>query len=354
MKNSLLFALCFWLSSIILNAQTTKPATTTVKKTPVKTTTTTKAPVKTTTKTVVKKPVTTKTVTTTTSQPAPAPVQKVEVAPTPAPAPEPVGPPNTGRVGDGPKSYTNTGAATGGPSTVNNTSKTSKTSVAKVDKQKPAKMNVGERVRSYIGIRGGYNLATGQDLQKALDENSPGSTAKVADLAGYMGGIVLNIGVSKAFSIQPEVLYSQQGAQINDGADYFKAKIDFVNVPLLLKLAFGSPKVKFFINAGPYVGYKLSQKQETSVGGIKSSSTVDFVTDYDSDGMKDNRIDFGGIGGAGLQFNLGGPLLVLEGRYQYGMADPDLYKDGKPASVGDMGHTRVMTGTLGILFPLGR
>ena len=122
----------------------------------------------------------------------------------------------------------------------------------------------------------------------------------------------------------------------------------------MLKLAFGSPKIKFFINAGPYIGYKLSQSSEISFGGVIENEKVEFITEYDAQGQKDNRFDFGGIGGAGLQFNLGGPLLTLEGRYQYGMADPVLFKDGKPNDFPKgYGQHRVMTGTLGLLFPIG-
>jgi Outer membrane protein beta-barrel domain len=169
-----------------------------------------------------------------------------------------------------------------------------------------------------------------------------------------MGGVVINLGLSKVFSIQPEFIYSQQGLKIENGTDKIIGKYDIVNVPLLLKLAFGSPKVKFFINAGPYIGYKLNQSIDINWLGFEEKGKQEFVTEYDATtGIKDNRFDFGGIGGAGFQFNIGGPLLILEGRYQYGMADPSLYKDGKPESMGSIGHTRVITGTVGLLFPLG-
>ena len=45
----------------------------------------------------------------------------------------------------------------------------------------------------------------------------------------------------------------------------------------------------------------------------------DFVTDPIDNGYKDNRSDFGAIGGLGLRYdNIGSGLLFLEGRYQQG------------------------------------
>jgi Outer membrane protein beta-barrel domain len=243
--------------------------------------------------------------------------------------------------------------ATKAPKEVKTIEKKSSTKVAKTKTPKADKIRIpaSDRKRNYFGIRAGYNLSTIQDLSTLY--NITGTTGiKTKKLPGYMGGIVFNLGLSKAISLQPEILYSQQGFEYESGI-YFKDMIDIVNVPLLLKVAVGSPKIKIFVNAGPYIGYKLSQKTKTNISGTEETETIKFDTD-DTDGEKDNLFDFGAIGGAGLQFNLGGTLLVLEGRYQYGMADPFLYKDGKDATLPKaLGHQRVITGTFSLLFPLG-
>lgn len=341
-KKPILVLLIICIAGFYLSAQTSKPAATTTKKTT--TTTVKKAPVTTSTTKTVVKPTTTTTIT------KPAVAAPVASPPAASPPPaevvkEPAGPPVTGAIDSGPKSYESDKKTTT-TTTKAPTKSSSKTVVPKTDVKKKSSNDV---VRSYIGIRGGYNLSSFDGLEAEI-----GAGADIKNLPGYMGGLVINLGLSKALSIQPEVLYSQQGVQIGEGDDFIKGKVNVVNVPLLIKVAFGSPKIKFFINAGPYIGYKLSQSSELSIGGTVTKESEEFVTEYDSDGLKDNLFDFGAIGGAGFQFNLGGPLLVLEGRYQYGMADPQLYKDGKPASVGKTyGHNRVMTGTLGILFPLG-
>lgn len=349
MKRSIFFALLFFASYFSLNAQTKKPTTTskttttTVKKPAPKPTTTTKKNTTTTTsKTTVAKPTTTTT----------APVTKpVEQAPAPAEVvKEPSGPPVTGPVNEGPKSYTNDSKSTTTTTNVSKSTSTKTTTKTVAPKPEKVKTTSDETVRSYIGIRGGYNLST---LEGVKDEIGTDGTVK--NLAGYMGGVVINIGVNKVFSIQPEILYSQQGVEVGDGTNYVRGKLDIVNVPLLLKVAFGSPNFKFFINAGPYIGYALSAKSETNLNGVKTTTKIEFINEYDASGEKDNRIDFGGIGGAGIQFGVGNALLTLEGRYQYGMADPTLYKDGIPPTVPkNYHHQRVITGTVGLLFPIGR
>jgi Outer membrane protein beta-barrel domain len=341
MKKSIIISTLFCFISLVAFSQTKKTTTTTTSKTtkvPVKTTTTT-------TKTTVKKP-TVIPATSTSTMPTvakPEVVQKEQTT-TQTVVQQPAGPPVTGKTVEGPKSYTT------GSQAVTTKTTTTKTTIAK--EPNTPKMKVGDAVHSYIGIRGGYNLSTVQDVLKDAALNNV--VAKEKYQPGLMGGLVFNIGVSRSFSIQPEVLYSQQGLKVVSGTDYLIGKYNIVNAPLLLKLAFGGKIAKFFINAGPYIGYKLDQSAELNYLGNVLKEKHEFVKDYDANGLKDNRIDFGGIGGAGLQFNLGGPMLVLEGRYQYGMADPTLYKDGKPAEIGSQGHTRVITGTLGLLFPIGK
>jgi hypothetical protein len=361
MKKSTIFLILFCFLSITIFAQTkpvtTKKTVTTLKKAPAKTTTTVKK-------------------TTTTTKPAPKPVVKAAapvVTPVEAPPPTTVpqvqdeskavdpGPPVTGPIGSGPKSYDPNGKTTTVKASISK-EKTTKVKPEKVKTEKVAKVKAAkpdkikksfnDRKHSYIGIRGGYNLANLEGINEIFASSGIG-TGGPKDLPGYMGGLVFNIGLSKAISIQPEILYSQQGFNFADGPIFIKLQEEIVNAPLLLKVAVGSPRIKLFVNAGPYIGYRIGRKSISNFTGSIVTEKEDFDTD-NSDGEKDNIFDFGAIGGAGLQFNIGGPIITLEGRYQYGMADPILYKDGKDASLPKTeGHQRVMTGTIGLLFPIG-
>ncbi len=316
---------------------TKKPVTTTATKKPV---TTAKKPTTTTTKTstTTTKPATTVTnASTPTAAPAPAASPAVEPAPVQQ---TPTGPPATGKV-SGPKSYETTTAA---PAT---SSKSNKTAKAAAPKEKVQKASTGW-AKSYFGIHGGYNLSKISEFAKLAEA---GQTE--AFQPGYMGGIALQMGLGNTVAIQPEINYMQVGARAEIGDTYGSIILSKVDVPILLKLGFGNGPVRFFVNAGPYIGYKLKQQTETNFGGTVEKEDQEFVTEYDSDGIKDNMLDFGAVGGAGFMFKIGKPVISLEGRYQYGFADPQLYKNGIPAELSGSGRVRTITGKIGLLFPMG-
>jgi hypothetical protein len=59
---------------------------------------------------------------------------------------------------------------------------------------------------------------------------------------------------SLSFSIQPELLYSQQGYEIKDANGTF-TKLDYINLPILLKPIL----LKFLLEAGPQIGLAISK-----------------------------------------------------------------------------------------------
>jgi hypothetical protein len=91
----------------------------------------------------------------------------------------------------------------------------------------------------------------------------------------FHAGFLVSIPLSKKFSFQPEVVYSQQGATGNPAGGYLvsateKYKLNYVNVPLLLKYHL---PVGFFVETGPQVGLLVSAKiDETVVGGINTNT----------------------------------------------------------------------------------
>jgi hypothetical protein len=270
----------------------------------------------------------------------------------------------------GPKSYespstttsktskkTSTTKATTSTTNTTTTKSTAKTETPKANKKttdttpKPAS-NPSSWAKSYIGVRGGYNLNKLSKITEII-EASLGNLKEVYQ-PGYMGGIYASFGLgSGVVSVQPELNYMQTGFKVTSGADYSKGTITKIDLPILLKAAFGKGNTKIFLNAGPYIGYKLKQEGIVNFGGIVFETNEDLRTDYDLEGIKDNLLDFGAVAGAGILFKIGKPVLSLEGRYQYGLADPELYKNGIPKTLAGTGHTRSITGTLAIQFPLG-
>jgi opacity protein-like surface antigen len=153
-----------------------------------------------------------------------------------------------------------------------------------------------------FGVKGGLNLAnfegdTGLDMKSKT--------------GFHLGGFVA-IKLSDKFTLQPEVLYSTQGAKADNfeqdvNGTIYTADVDFnldyVNVPLMIKYYAAE---KFNIEFGPQVGFLTAAKVKATVDG--NSAEEDVKDQFES-------VDFGvnlGAGydfteklSAGLRYNLG-------------------------------------------------
>lgn len=95
-----------------------------------------------------------------------------------------------------------------------------------------------------IGIKGGLNLS-----------NYSGTNFSTNTMAGFHLGGLLNLKLGEVFSIQPEVLFSTQGAQYKNATTKSNLKVSYVNVPVMVKLLFGN----VYVEAGPQVGFKTGE-----------------------------------------------------------------------------------------------
>jgi opacity protein-like surface antigen len=132
------------------------------------------------------------------------------------------------------------------------------------------------------GIKGGVNFA-----------NLSGSDADGADaITGLHLGVIAEFSIFQNLSLQPELLYSAQGANIND-VDY---KLGYLTLPVMAKFYLND---KLSVHAGPQFGLLISENDE-----IKEADN--------------NKTDFGISGG--IEYNLLGGLFV-QGRYNSGMSN---------------------------------
>ena len=99
-----------------------------------------------------------------------------------------------------------------------------------------------------LGIKGGVNISnfTGGDFQDV----------KKSSLVGFNAGAFLGFLLGDHFSIQPEVLFSTQGAKFESAGDKQDYKVSYLNVPVLAKYRFTGG---FYLEAGPQVGFKLNE-----------------------------------------------------------------------------------------------
>jgi hypothetical protein len=159
-----------------------------------------------------------------------------------------------------------------------------------------------------FGIKGGYSL-------------SKFTTAPVggifSNIPSSVGGIFFSLGLGP-LAIQPEVLYVRMGGKIEILEDSLEERLDYIQVPVLLKLnVIPVGPIRPFIYAGGYGAYLLKANEVTLMDGVTDESVV--TEDY-------QKYDYGVVGGAGLTFKLPGISISIEGRYNYGLknilADP--------------------------------
>ncbi|MEH0157340.1 porin family protein [Limibacter armeniacum] len=144
-----------------------------------------------------------------------------------------------------------------------------------------------------FGIKGGANFANIKNLEAER-------------LVGLNAGGMLSFRMSEGVGIQPEVIYSQQGAKREENNVTVKSRLNYLNVPVMLKFYLTDG---FNLQMGPQVGFLLDSKLEAESGSLGLN------TDFEDN---TNEIDYGVNFGAAIEGREG---FYLEGRYTLGMKD---------------------------------
>lgn len=144
-----------------------------------------------------------------------------------------------------------------------------------------------------VGIKGGLNLFT------ISNDNGPKYDAKPDFNVGLLGHIHL----AKDLALQPEIVYSGQGAKFGSGSTETKVNLGYINVPLLVQYMFDNG---FRLQAGPQIGFLVSAKSKTNnvSTDIKNSvKPVDFAI------------------GAGVGYVHPPSGFGVDARYNFGLSD---------------------------------
>ena len=201
----------------------------------------------------------------------------------------------------------------------------------------PAMAQLGEeRNNLALGVNVGMNMNKA-DFSPQIKQNSHN---------GMSFGVVARYMSEKYFSmmcgIQAELNYTQRGwkENIEDGSgDTYSRTMNYVDIPLLAHLAFGKDALdkgmKFFVNAGPQIGFFLSEKEKMSDDWNPSYRPNGIVQQYGK--MVENKFDYGILGGLGIELSTKYGHFILEGRYYYGLAD--FWGSTKKDEFGRSGHT---------------
>lgn len=141
-----------------------------------------------------------------------------------------------------------------------------------------------------FGAKGGVNFSNfiGDDADNVDQRTS------------FHLGLVAEYMVNDQFAIQPELLFSAQGATYDIAKIESEAKLSYINIPVMFKY-YVAPG--FSLNAGPQIGFLVDSKIEVN---DKEKDTDDMY----------KTVDFGLGFGAAYKFDSN---VFIEGRYNLGL-----------------------------------
>ncbi|MGH7561351.1 MAG: outer membrane beta-barrel protein [Gemmatimonadales bacterium] len=125
---------------------------------------------------------------------------------------------------------------------------------------------------------------------------------------GFSVGLVLNTAPG-ILGLGLEGLYTQSGVKTPQGTLTNGRELDYIDVPLYLRVMIPTPAIKPFAFAGPQISFEIRcEAGETSCPDLEPS------------GEERKQTVYAGVIGAGIRFGGSGGL-SLEGRYVYGLTD---------------------------------
>ncbi len=159
-------------------------------------------------------------------------------------------------------------------------------------------------------------------LKAGENSTSLSSDLEVDPSLGWHAGLLANFQITPQFSLQPELLYSQEGATAfseMEEEDLIlsseeKVTLSYLNLPVMLKFY---PTQGLSLNAGPQLGYVLKAENEyqisTDFGGayFEESGTEDITEEVKKFALGINL---------GLAYDLT-QSFFLEARYHLGLTD---------------------------------
>ena len=164
-----------------------------------------------------------------------------------------------------------------------------------------------------FGFKGGYNYSSFNG-EVAKDNTLKG-------LSGFYVGALLELPLGDVLSLQPEVIYSRQGAAwekdynipiLGKGSLKNDIKLDYLNIPVMAKVNLGP----LFLQGGVQFGFLVGKPETSStVNGRRVTEELD----------KDAYASFDFGVGAGLGVNLNQHFFI-EARYTHSLTnalDPD-------------------------------
>jgi hypothetical protein len=153
-----------------------------------------------------------------------------------------------------------------------------------------------------------YGIKFGGTLSE-LSLKSEGESDNSDPKIGIKAGAILEYSFLSSIALQPELLYINNGGKFEDDLSF---NLHQLQLPVNIKYKMGTEKLKFYVTAGPYLGYIFAARLK--MGPV----SVDAFDETVNTEMKLKHFDFGA--GAGFGIEILNKYIVGTG-YKYGIAN---------------------------------
>lgn len=163
-----------------------------------------------------------------------------------------------------------------------------------------------------LGVVAGASFATlgGSDVDDANTRT------------GFMGGASLVVPLQGRLSLEVNGLYAQKGAKGSDESESVIFKLDYVELPVLIRYDFAESGVRPFVSGGVSLAYQTACKARGAAAGIVAEIGCSTLKNDPDIGLEVKKFDAGVAIGGGLDFPLADDRMVTLGaRYTWGLID---------------------------------
>ena len=155
-----------------------------------------------------------------------------------------------------------------------------------------------QKTKTYTsGIKAGVNLAN----LKLTDQPDVSTDMRI----NFHAGIFYNVPFSSSFSVQPEILFSAEGANTESSTSENKIVLNYVQIPVMLQFNTSSG---FFLEAGPFLG--IMAKGRETITTSAAESKLDLKKQI-------KKTNVGAAGGLGFKMK----KLGIYARYNLGLTN---------------------------------
>lgn len=138
---------------------------------------------------------------------------------------------------------------------------------------------------------------------------------------GFTGGATIRWNTEPNLGLQAELNFTQQGWQekFEEKPQYkYSRNVNYIEIPFLTHIHFGSKRVRVFVNLGPKIGFALGESTDSNLNG--ENPNPNRPDDQHSLEVQ-KKFDWGLCGGPGVELRTGIGSFLIEGRYYYALGD---------------------------------